>query len=107
MPRRIIDLSTYLENDVPSDPPGFQPQIEYIDHHASVPGLTAFFRGLEAEDIASGTAWASEGVEQRTRNVTPPHPPYPYTPTMDPGRCATSIPERLCDCCTPSRAQPN
>src|SRR3546814_8960180 len=70
MPRRIIDLSTYLENDVPSDPPGFQPKIEYIDHHASVPGLTAFFPGLEAEDLPAGEAWAYERVELITHNGT-------------------------------------
>src|SRR3546814_5874960 len=78
MPRRIIDLSTYLENDVPSDQPGFQPKIEYIDHHASVPGLTAFFPGLEAEDLPAGEAWAYERVELITHNGTHLDAPYHY-----------------------------
>ncbi len=39
MPRRIVDLSIYLENDVISDPPPYQPKISYIDHKTSVPDL--------------------------------------------------------------------
>ena len=93
MPRRIIDLSTYLENDVPSDPPGFQPKIEYIDHHASVPGLTAFFPGLEAEDLPAGEAWAYERVELITHNGTHLDAPYHYASTMDHGRRAITIDE--------------
>src|SRR3546814_1550915 len=93
MPRRIIDLSTYLESDVPSDPPGFQPKIEYIDHHASVPGLTAFFPGLEAEDLPAGEAWAYERVELITHNGTHLDAPYHYASTMDHGRRAITIDE--------------
>ena len=33
MPRRFVDLSIYLENDVISDPPAFRPRIEYVDHN--------------------------------------------------------------------------
>src|SRR3546814_6169655 len=93
MPRRIIDLSTYLESDVPSDPPGFQPKIEYIDHHASVPGLTAFFPGLEAEDLPAGEAWAYERVELITHNGTHLDAPYHYASTLDHGRHAITIDE--------------
>jgi hypothetical protein len=32
MPRRIVDLSIYLENDVISDPPPVGPKIEYMTH---------------------------------------------------------------------------
>jgi hypothetical protein len=32
VPRRFVDLSIYLENDVMSDPPAFAPKIEYFTH---------------------------------------------------------------------------
>ena len=32
MPRRFVDLSIYLENDVISDPPPFGPKIQYHKH---------------------------------------------------------------------------
>lgn len=35
MPRRIVDLSIYLENDVVSVPPPFGPKITYLDHAAT------------------------------------------------------------------------
>src|ERR1700730_1924130 len=46
--RQIIDLSIFLENEVISDPPGYRPKIEYIDHKMSVPEITGFFPGLQA-----------------------------------------------------------
>ena len=32
MGQRIVDLSIYLENDIISDPDGYQPKIEYVNH---------------------------------------------------------------------------
>ena len=32
MPRRIVDLSVALQNDIPSDPPRNIPVIEYTNH---------------------------------------------------------------------------
>src|SRR6185437_606080 len=99
MARRLIDLSVYLENDVISDPPGLQPRIDYIDHHTSVPGLTAFFPGLEAEDLPAGEAWAYEKIELITHNGTHLDAPYHYASTMDRGRRAITIDEVPLDWC--------
>ena len=70
MARTLIDLSIYLENDVVSDPPPYQPRIHYIDHKTSVPELTQFFPGLQASDLPDGEAWAIERVELITHNGT-------------------------------------
>lgn len=32
MPRKLIDISVLLRNDVTADPPGNHPTIQYIDH---------------------------------------------------------------------------
>lgn len=63
MPRRIVDLSIYLENDVVSDPPPFGPKIEYMRHDATFPQMAPFFPGLKQEDLPDGAAWAVEKVE--------------------------------------------
>ena len=47
MPRKIVDLSIYLENDVVSDPPPFGPKITYMDHQATFPQMAPFFPGLK------------------------------------------------------------
>jgi hypothetical protein len=62
MARTIIDLSVFLENEVVSDPPGYQPRIDYIDHRTSVPDLLGFFPGLSEEDLPDGEAWAIERI---------------------------------------------
>ena len=58
--RRIVDLSIYLENDVVSDPPGFQPRIEYVDHRQSREQMLGFFPGLTPADLPDGEAWSIE-----------------------------------------------
>ncbi len=55
MPRRFVDLSIYLENDVVSDPPSFKPHIEYITHQTSTADMLAFFPGLEKKDLVAAT----------------------------------------------------
>ena len=45
MARRFIDISAPLQNDVPADPPGLGPTIEYIDHQESLPQILPFFSG--------------------------------------------------------------
>lgn len=104
MARTIIDLSVFLENDVISDPPGYGPSIEYIDHKASVTGLLGFFPGLAADDLPDGEAWAIERVALTTHNGTHLDAPYHYASTMDAkigdgGKRAITIDEVPLDWC--------
>ncbi len=99
MARRIIDLSVFLENDIISDPPGYRPKIEYIDHNSSVPELLEFFPGLEAKDLPDGEAWAIERVELITHNGTHLDAPFHFASTMDGGQRAITIDEVSLDWC--------
>ena len=62
MARRLIDISVPLQNDVPADPPGGHPTIQYIDHQQGLPRMLQFFEGLKAEDLPDGQGWAVEQV---------------------------------------------
>jgi kynurenine formamidase len=93
VPRKIIDLSIYLENDVISDPPGAQPKIEYVTHKQSVPGLASFFPGLTEDQLPDGEAWAVERVTLSTHNGTHLDAPYHFHSTMDDGERAITIDE--------------
>ena len=99
MARKIIDLSVFLENDVISDPPGYRPKIDYIDHKTSVPDLLDFFPGLKTEDLPDGEAWAIERVELITHNGTHLDAPYHFATTMDGGQRAITIDEVSLDWC--------
>jgi kynurenine formamidase len=93
MARRLIDISIPLQNDVPSDPPGNHPTIEYIDHKQSMEGMLRFFPGLKAEDLPDGQAWAVERVQLSTHNGTHIDAPWHYHPTMNHGQKAWTIDE--------------
>ena len=69
MARRIIDLSIYLENDVVSDPPGFQPRIDYVDHRQSRAQMLGFFPGLTSEDLPDGHEHKDEDDPKEQRLV--------------------------------------
>ena len=99
MARRIIDLSVPIENGGQSDPPGYGPSIDYIDHKQSVPGLLAFFPGLETVDLPDAEAWAIERVQLTTHNGTHLDAPYHYASTMDGGKRAITIDEVPLDWC--------
>ena len=99
MVRRIVDLSIFLENDVISDPPGYQPQIEYIDHTASRQQLLSFFPGLQAADLPDGEAWSIEKVNLITHNGTHLDAPYHFASTMNGGERAITIDEVPLDWC--------
>ena len=93
MSQIIVDLSIFLENEVISDPPVYQPKIDYIDHRMSVPELAGFFPGLEAADLPDGEAWAIERVQLITHNGTHLDAPYHFASTMNQGERAITIDE--------------
>lgn len=99
MARRIVDLSMPIENDVPSDPPGLEPRIRYIDHQSSFEDIARFFPGLARDDLPDGEAWAVEEVTLNTHNGTHLDAPYHFASTMNRGERALSIDEVDLDWC--------
>lgn len=95
----IIDLSIPLESDVASDPPGYRPEIEYVNHQQSLTGLQAFFPGLAAEEMPDSEAWAIEFIRLNTHNGTHLDAPYHFASTMDGGKRAITIDEVPLDWC--------
>ena len=93
MPRRFVDLSIYLENDVVSDPEVMRPRINYIRHQESFGQMASFFPGLAQGDLPDGEAWAIEMVQLCTHNGTHLDAPYHFHSTMNHGERATSIDE--------------
>ncbi len=91
MARRIIDISTPLQNDVEVDPPMMRPKISYIDHQQSLPQILPFFPGLTAEDLPDGQGWAIETVQLTTHNGTHLDAPWHYHSTMNGGERAWTI----------------
>jgi kynurenine formamidase len=83
MPRRFVDLSIYLENDVVSDPPAFAPRIEYFRHENTFSQIAPFFPGLRKEDLPDGEGWAVEKVSLSTHNGTHLDAPYHFHSTMN------------------------
>ena len=83
MGRRIVDLSIYLENDVVSDPPGFGPKIQYLNHDDTVERIAGFFPGLKKGDLPDGEGWALEHIQLTTHNGTHLDAPYHFHSTMD------------------------
>jgi len=96
---KIIDLSIPIENDVKSDPEGYRPSIQYVDHRQSLPGLQAFFPGLEAQAMPDAEAWAIEHVTLNTHNGTHLDAPWHFASTMDRGKPAMTIDEVPLDWC--------
>jgi kynurenine formamidase len=83
MARRFVDLSIPIETGVESDPEVMRPQIQYMAHHETFPGLAAFFPGLKKEHMPDGEAWAVERVQLSTHNGTHMDAPWHFHSTQD------------------------
>ena len=93
MPRKIIDISIPIANDIPADPPIQKLSITYVDHKQSMPGLLGFFPGLKPEDLPDGEAWAVENITLSTHNGTHLDAPWHYHSTQDHGKPSMRIDE--------------
>lgn len=91
--KKFVDLSVPIENEVKSDPMGYQPEITYITHQQSVNELTQFFPGLTSSDLPEGEAWAYERINLITHNGTHLDAPYHFSTTMDKDKRAITIDE--------------
>jgi kynurenine formamidase len=93
MPRRIVDLSIALSNDVVADPPPMRPSIAYQLHAEGSHEWVETFPGLRAEDLPDSEGPALERIRLTTHNGTHLDAPWHFASTMDGGRRAISIDE--------------
>lgn len=92
MSRRIIDLSVTLTDQVPADPPGMGPSIEYMEHSGGAQEYAQMF-GIPVEHQLDGAGAAAERLTLTTHNGTHLDAPWHYHPTMNKGERAITIDE--------------
>ena len=80
---RIVDLTTLLEGELPSDPDIQIPHIQNIDHKATAPGMKDFFPGTTEEDLPEGNGWAIDFVQMCTHSGTHIDAPWHYYPRQN------------------------
>jgi kynurenine formamidase len=95
--RRLVDISMTLRNGVPSDPPGYEFEIEYTSHQDTVPMLQRRYDGLQPEDLPNGEAFALETVHLSTHNGTHVDSPWHYSSLMEDGSRPHTIDEMPLD----------
>jgi kynurenine formamidase len=93
MARRFVDLSVPLQAGIASDPPGFAPAIEYLDHRQTAVDVCRFFPGLMPADLPGGEGCAIERLQIVTHNGTHLDAPYHFHSTMNRGERAITIDE--------------
>lgn len=93
MTKRIVDLSVTLKSGIASDPPGFLPHLDYIDHNAGASQMAEIFPGLNVDDLPGREGWAVEFVRMSTHSGTHMDAPYHYRSQTDEGQPAATIDE--------------
>lgn len=93
MPRRIIDLSVALQNDIPADPKGYEFSIEYVSHQDTLATLLERYPGLDPARLPNSEAFALERVRLSTHNGTHVDAPWHYSSIMTNGERPATIDE--------------
>lgn len=85
MPRRFVDLSMTLSNDVVSDPPFLKPHIDYETHDDTRHELDGFFPGVQFAEMRGGDVGfcGAEWVKLTTHSGTHVDAPWHYHPQQD------------------------
>lgn len=96
---KITDLSVAIENDIPADPPGLGPSIDYSHHQTGASEMVDFFPGLGVDDLPGKEGWAAERMSVTTHNGTHLDAPWHFASTMDGGKPAWTIDEVPLDWC--------
>lgn len=93
MPRRIVDLSVALQNDVPADPPGYEMSIDYVSHKDTLGIWLERCPDLDTSRLPNGEAFALERLTLSSHNGTHVDAPWHYSSIMCNGERPAKIDE--------------